>query len=396
MGVYGKKVSKMHDLLSEYTFSKRDKFFLACGYFLDNKPNVRLAVNPESYNSALDSYTDLISDFKVNWKHTIKKLYDERKYESDLVLLSGGVDSRAILLSLLEYKDPANINTLTFGSRGSLDFKIGNQIAKYYGTSHRNVIMDDYSFDLNDTIEFGKSTGFSTNLFFTPPMSVFTNYSSCNIWSGTVIDVCFGRHKHNIEDPKNIDLHKQFLDENLLVSELQNNVPIDYIRDNLDIPFNVGCSAHVADLWNRQIKFVSRHLLLQNYNFVNMLEPNLVAFGWKLPPDKLLNQSLYIDGLTSLFKDFNKFGCKTNHGARLDSSILVKNLYRAKNKFNRTSALNYMDWDRFIRISNFSKLYEFLESQDEIILIKKAIESKMNSYFILNLISLVIIKKMAS
>ncbi len=63
------------------------------------------------------------------------------------VPLSGGYDSRAILAGVLEHKRPRDIVTVTFGSPGTLDWEIGNYVAKRVGTHH-------VSFDMTSPVNF--------------------------------------------------------------------------------------------------------------------------------------------------------------------------------------------------------------------------------------------------
>ena len=69
--------------------------------------------------------------------------------EKILVPLSGGLDSRYILGTLLELVSPARILTFTFGSKNSYDFEIGKKVAKEIGV--KNIAFPlkplDYSED---------------------------------------------------------------------------------------------------------------------------------------------------------------------------------------------------------------------------------------------------------
>jgi len=51
----------------------------------------------------------------------------------NVVPLSGGIDSRAILAGLLETRQPGSLRAVTFGLRGSLDYEIGRRVARAAG-----------------------------------------------------------------------------------------------------------------------------------------------------------------------------------------------------------------------------------------------------------------------
>lgn len=96
-------------------------------------------INKEGYSNL--SAEELIEEGKKGWLEVIGKLY---KPNSDIVVpISGGLDSRAILASLLEYTDASNIETYTYGTPKTFDFEIGNSICSFAGTKHT-------SFDLSD------------------------------------------------------------------------------------------------------------------------------------------------------------------------------------------------------------------------------------------------------
>jgi len=80
----------------------------------------------------------------------ISKLFISGK--KHVVPISGGLDSRAILASLLKFTEAANIYTYTFGTPSTFDYEIGNLIAKETGTMHTSFPLNDYIFSNNGEI----------------------------------------------------------------------------------------------------------------------------------------------------------------------------------------------------------------------------------------------------
>lgn len=80
---------------------------------------------------------------------TATKLFDDAVVaglsdgRTPVVPLSGGLDSRLVLAQLLRHLPPEEIITLTFGVPGSLDFDIGNAVAKRAGTKHVALDLRD-------------------------------------------------------------------------------------------------------------------------------------------------------------------------------------------------------------------------------------------------------------
>ena len=63
-----------------------------------------------------------------------------------IVPLSGGLDSRTVLGALLETMPARSITTYTYGLRGTLDFEIGNEVARRAGTRHVTLDLERRGF----------------------------------------------------------------------------------------------------------------------------------------------------------------------------------------------------------------------------------------------------------
>ena len=98
------------------------------------------------------------------------------------------MDSRAILGALLEFTEAKNINTYTFGTPGTLDYDIGNYIAKKTGTNHTVYPLNEYKYSLSEEIMVSKILTISQYYFITLPFSIANKYSDFKIWSGFMGD----------------------------------------------------------------------------------------------------------------------------------------------------------------------------------------------------------------
>lgn len=77
--------------------------------------------------------------------------------------LSGGLDSRALLAAALEAG--ADIETLTFGVPGSMDYEYGNCVSKVAGSRHRNLNLLDHLPDTTALVEAVRNGGRWTYTF---------------------------------------------------------------------------------------------------------------------------------------------------------------------------------------------------------------------------------------
>jgi len=84
-----------------------------------------------------------------------------------IVPLSGGVDSRTILGFLLDNVDKSNILTITFGTPGTLDFEIGQKVAKEVNVKNYSIDLTPKKFNWTEQflIESAKEYERPTKLF---------------------------------------------------------------------------------------------------------------------------------------------------------------------------------------------------------------------------------------
>jgi len=109
--------------------------------------------------------------------------YHNRKHT---VLLSGGWDSRAILGALLERVDKSQIETVTYGVPGQLDFNIGIKVAKDLGINYHALDLRDINFKWDNILESVKNspwTGVPDCLFNSYARNSFCNKENI-IWIG--------------------------------------------------------------------------------------------------------------------------------------------------------------------------------------------------------------------
>ena len=103
-----------------------------------------------------------------------------------VIPLSGGLDSRTLLGLALELLSPRSIRTYTYGVPGSLDYDIGNRLAREAGTRHTILTLRPEPPSIDDLMAIARRTDANTDLF--PPI-VWLNVeratgSDADVWTG--------------------------------------------------------------------------------------------------------------------------------------------------------------------------------------------------------------------
>lgn len=349
--------------------------FLKFGYFMKYKfPNYSLDfsnINKKKYLNFCEN--DLINIGQNLWFETVSKQITQNN--ENVVPLSGGLDSRAILGSLLEHKNASEINTYTFGTPNTLDFEIGNKIAKTLGTKHRTLSLSNYEYNTNDLVNISDRIDNQTLLFLHPSIKeIDLNYSQHDIWSGAVIDVFFGRHSHSKKSKNLTEGLKNCISENIFVKSVDltnvSDIELSSLFDYDSSLENYFIFEHVLDLMNRQLKFIAPHVLMKGFNYKTMLSPDLTNFAMSIDNKFHENQYIYKKIFLKAFPYLFSLPDKTSNGVSLNSSSAKIYLNKIKRKINAlygrfdknyvNPGTNYIDFNRGIRDRNDLKkvIYE--------------------------------------
>lgn len=175
--------------------------FLKYGYFADYKPKISLdfgKIEPKKYADI--PISELV---KIGNNILLKSISDSFAGNCEQVVpISGGLDSRAILSYLIEFTSPENIYTYTFGTPGTFDYEIGNLVAKKFGTKHITFDLTKHGYSLEEEIEVSRQIDSQTYLFHHPPIwELSKRYQDKVMWSGYIGDWVAGKHlaDNNIE-----------------------------------------------------------------------------------------------------------------------------------------------------------------------------------------------------
>ena len=312
--------------------------FLAFGYFLDYRhPRYSVRFPPiDKGRYARASEHELIEEGVRLFKNAIHAQC--RPGDRHLVPLSGGLDSRAILAALLETTDAANIYTYTFGTPGTLDYDIGCDLARLFGTNHTSFDLTQHTFTNHEELEVSRRTGLQTILFHHQPiLEVERRFGGCVTWSGALIDVYFGRHTHLAKGSSLEEAKLNSYRENRFVKSTQlTNVPAEAFFPKTE--YDAGTEAtlvreHCIDLMNRQLKFVAAHVLMSGFDYrVLFTDEDLVRFALNIDNRWLEFQYLYKKILLRAFPRYFTYPTKTTLGLPLDAGRLSLGLRKLQMK----------------------------------------------------------------
>lgn len=337
--------------------------FLSLGYFMDfsnSETSYDFTCIPELKDqlSELDK-ADLFYECKNRWYNVFQRLYTEGNH---LVPISGGLDSRAVLATLLEFIEADRISTYTFGTPGSYDYEIGRSIAAKVGTKHKQFSFEQYEFSIEKEIEVSQLTSHQTFLFHHPPLDIIQElYPDHFIWSGFMLDWIAGSHMpivktNNIEIAIANNLERDRFVKSIRISdEHKINYEVTSFIDSSYLSYE----EQVEGL-NRYPKYIAPNILYRNQEFkLPGYDTELSSFFFSLKDSLRKNENFYIEFLQREFRDLFLLPVKSNSGLPLDCNSLQLASRRIQNKLFSIGKrifpsfahphTNYMDFEEGIR-----------------------------------------------
>lgn len=334
--------------------------FLKLGYFLDyENPNYKFNFS----NVDKDKYSYLGEEELKEIGSKLFKKSIENNFKCNqrhVVPLSGGLDSRALLAELLEFTDSTNIYTYTFGSTETLDYEIGNNIAKYAGTNHRNFPIHDYKYSTEELIDNSRRIGHQTALFHHPPMKEVDDFVCSGIvWSGFLGGEITNDVNILNDETKNVYneyLNKHTYAKNINLTTKKNDLLLlPYLNksnSNTLNPYEQICFE------NRQLKFIAPHVLMEGTEYrTPFYNSELINYYLSIPDIYRKNQYLYKKILLENYNDLFSLPTKNNLGlpinvnkiTKLNKRIVNKILSKINKKYIYKRNINYLDFENAIR-----------------------------------------------
>lgn len=341
--------------------------FLSLGYFLDYK-------NPDiSYDlKAIPVLKEELSQYSLEelqikckeiWYQTFEEVYQKGEH---VVPISGGLDSRAILATLLEFTDASNISTYTFGTPKTYDYEIGNMVAKRFGTNHKSFSFNKYKFSTEKEVEVSQRIDHQTFLFHHPPLELLDQfYKDKMIWSGYIMDFIAGSYiPKNSENNIKLALDKVFLKDRYVKSiNLTNsniNIPSLYTLPSGQVNKEHLSYEEQITIFNRLLKNSAPHILYKGFKYkIPVLDSKFFNFFMALGDEHRNDTNFYNIFLQREFPKAFSIPVKSKHGLQLTTSNTRLNIRKVKNKVIKSvnkyypklvhPHTNYMDFNYGIR-----------------------------------------------
>ncbi len=204
----------------------------------------------------------------------------------NVVPLSGGLDSRAVLGGLLQFTEAVNLVTYTFGVPGSWDFEIASKVARSVGVNNIRIPLENYDYSLDELIEVSRCMDHQTLLFFHAPYRIIKREFSDHLhWSGFLGEAITGDHIRGTLANSMEEAKQKFLGSNRFIKGAESEIlsgGMDYAKEQLHVPSaDQGFLTYEEglDLLNRQNKYIAPHVMLQGFEHrAPFNDPQVIAF----------------------------------------------------------------------------------------------------------------------
>lgn len=340
--------------------------FLKFGYFLDYAPRYAFDLSLVKRST----YAGVPEEQLVrSGAHILTRAITESYLpgRDNVVPLSGGLDSRAVLACLRECTESANIHTYTFGTPGTLDFDIGNAIGRRFGTRHRAIPLTEHRYTLDTLLDVSRRTDHQTLVFHTAPVELMdSEYGGHIHWSGAFAGTPSGNVLPKVPSATRAEAKSRFIAHKYThVQSCQlTNCPDQDLHSLLETewlaPDRVTYDEQLH-LQFAQLRWIAPHVLMDGFEYrTPFLDREWLGFIMSIADQHRYNQRLYKKILLHAFPAEFSLPTKSHYGVPLGAGRIAVFSVRARNRIRRTAQrwrprrpnpkTNYIDFASAIRL----------------------------------------------
>ncbi len=319
-------------------------FFLNCGFLPSPEKN---ALSLLFYNNTLSEIKRNLSTANCNESEIIEKginalkqSFNTIKNGRNIVPLSSGFDSRAILAELIERGLKDTITLVTYGEPGTYNYEIAKLVAQHFGLDHKIFDLTKHPITTKGLLETARNGSSWTFLF-----DAYYNSLICKefgkehtYWSGFIGGGLGGSHLPPHESDSWEKAKEHFIRCNRFFHST-NLLPPDYIlEDSLPLlPFMDQSFMSYDDQLHyglRQKNYIERVILFKEYEFKTpFLSSQWIQYNFEIPRKYRLNKYIYKKILLKAYPEMFSLPTGNNFGGSLDIS---------KQTFYFRKTLNYI------------------------------------------------------
>jgi hypothetical protein len=278
-----------------------------------------------------------------------------------VIPISGGMDSRAILAGILRHLPKEQVQTVTVGIPGSLDYEIGQKVAHKVGVANKAVNLNQISWNEEDLIRYARKFQYPIALvesfLFSQVFGLFED-NPCYL-SGFMGDPLAGSHLPASPSTDWRQAKAAFIQRNNYTKSK------DFFPKNDLLPSAPLADAGLLtldeqlDFFIRQRCYILPLVLLKGYQHITpFLYPHWIEFMLNLPQELRNGQFLYKKILQYMYPDLFSLPLKNLGGLPLGASrsqILQKKAFNKIGSMGRrylphvftrpAPGLNYIDFE---------------------------------------------------
>lgn len=349
------------------------KSFLTFGYdIFADVPNIELQQTFCKFclkNSLERNHLDLRRELVTEGANIIKSslIKELSKLKPPVVIpISGGADSRILLGAALSVFNIDEIYTLTFGTRGTLDYEIGNLVARTVGTQHHALDLAEINYSPEDLIITAKVAALPVNLIRHWTLKALSEFPDDATWLiGFMGGELAGSHLPKKSEEIDLKCASSFINK----ESLSYGISTSWLKE-YDVQFiiNQGKYSKLSNLQEsmdfqiRQLKFVYPMLTLglNKYKFP-FLQESITGFLLNLDVKYRKKQNLYFEIANQIFPELFNLPQKHLYGGNSSSSIAEIGLRRVYNFSSRKLGIN----DYAENFVDYKDLYKYNKSFKE-------------------------------